>query len=193
MFDFRYHVASLAAVFVALVIGILVGVGLSGRGFVNDAERSVLQGQIDDLKTQRDAVVDALDDAELRGLALDDYSETTYPSLVKGRLRDRKLAVLFVGSIDQGISAAIRRAVRDAGGSITRVRAVGVPIDPAAIGRALPPGDRREYVGQARWEALGEALGREYVAGGPTPLWDALTEAIVVKQEGAPRPPWTGW
>ncbi|MGH3116966.1 MAG: copper transporter, partial [Gaiellales bacterium] len=28
MFDIRYHVASLAAVFIALVIGILVGVGL---------------------------------------------------------------------------------------------------------------------------------------------------------------------
>jgi Copper transport outer membrane protein, MctB len=188
VFDFRYHVASLAAVFVALVIGILVGVGLSGRGFVNDAERSVLQGQIDDLKTQRDAVVDALDDAQLRGLALDDYAETTYASLVRGRLRDRRVAVLFVGSIDQGISTAIRRAVRDAGGSITRVRAIGLPVDPGAVGRSLLPVDRREYVGQARWEALGKALGREYVAGGPTPLWEALTEAIVVQQEGAPRP-----
>ena len=49
MFDFRYHVASLAAVFIALVLGILVGVGLSGRGFVNDAERENLQSRIDDL------------------------------------------------------------------------------------------------------------------------------------------------
>src|SRR5918994_1919438 len=31
MFDLRYHVASLAAVFVALLIGILVGVGLIGK------------------------------------------------------------------------------------------------------------------------------------------------------------------
>ncbi len=39
MFDLRYHVASLAAVFIALVVGILVGVGISGRGFVDDVER----------------------------------------------------------------------------------------------------------------------------------------------------------
>ena len=45
MFDLRYHVASLAAVFVALVIGIFVGVGLSGKGFVNDAERANLQAR----------------------------------------------------------------------------------------------------------------------------------------------------
>ncbi len=192
MFDFRYHVASLAAVFVALVIGILVGVGLSGRGFVNDAERSVLQGQIDDLRTQRDAVADALGDAELRGIALDDYSESTYPNLVRGRLRDRSVAVLFVGSVDQGISTAIRRAVRDAGGSIARVRAVGMPLDPVAVARSLLPVDRREYVAQGRWEALGKALGAEYVSGGPTPLWDALTEAVVIEQAGASRRPADG-
>ena len=50
MFDLRYHVASLAAVFVALLVGILVGVGLSGRGFVNDAERANLNSQIADLR-----------------------------------------------------------------------------------------------------------------------------------------------
>ena len=53
MFDLRYHVASLTAVFVALVIGILVGVGLSGKGFVNDAERANLTRQIADLQRER--------------------------------------------------------------------------------------------------------------------------------------------
>jgi hypothetical protein len=33
--DLRYHVASLSAVFLALIVGILVGVGISGRGFVD--------------------------------------------------------------------------------------------------------------------------------------------------------------
>ena len=42
MFDLRYHVASLAAVFLALIIGIVVGVGISGKGFVSDSERRVL-------------------------------------------------------------------------------------------------------------------------------------------------------
>ena len=55
MFDLRYHVASLAAVFIALVLGILVGVGISGRGLIKESERGVLQAQIDDLRNQRDA------------------------------------------------------------------------------------------------------------------------------------------
>ena len=39
VFDLRYHVASLAAVFIALVLGILVGVGISGRG-LDQGERA---------------------------------------------------------------------------------------------------------------------------------------------------------
>ena len=50
MFDLRYHVASLAAVFVALIVGILIGVGLIAgiqikfsRGFMR---ASLLLGSI---------------------------------------------------------------------------------------------------------------------------------------------------
>lgn len=48
MFAFRYHVASLAAVFLALIIGILVGVGLSSDGFHKESERSLPNRQIAD-------------------------------------------------------------------------------------------------------------------------------------------------
>ena len=82
MFDFRYHVASLAAVFVALVIGILVGVGLSGRGFVDDAERSNLERQIQDLRDERDSATVLLEAAQRSGLAFDEYADDTYPALV---------------------------------------------------------------------------------------------------------------
>ena len=50
MFDLRYHVASLAAVFLALVIGILVGVGISSGGFVQKGERRILNDKIDELE-----------------------------------------------------------------------------------------------------------------------------------------------
>ena len=55
MFDLRYHVASLVAVFLALIIGILVGVGISGKGFVSDSERSLLNERIADLKNRLDS------------------------------------------------------------------------------------------------------------------------------------------
>src|SRR5207249_1874944 len=51
MFDLRYHVASLAAVFLALVIGILVGVGIADRGYVDKAQRGLLEQRITKLRS----------------------------------------------------------------------------------------------------------------------------------------------
>ena len=42
IFDLAYHVASLAAVFLALVIGILVGVVISSGGFVLEGRARIL-------------------------------------------------------------------------------------------------------------------------------------------------------
>jgi len=62
MFDLRYHVASLAAVFLALIIGILVGVGIADRGLVDKARRSLLEQRVASLQarlnqaTQRSAI-----------------------------------------------------------------------------------------------------------------------------------------
>ena len=55
MFDLRYHVASLAAVFLALIIGIVVGVGISSGGFVKKGERKLLTDQIADLRNRLSA------------------------------------------------------------------------------------------------------------------------------------------
>lgn len=193
MFDFRYHVASLAAVFVALVIGILVGVGLSGRGFVDDAERSNLEGQIDDLRAERDAAAAALDKVEQRGVALDDYADGTYSALVRGRLREGRVAVVFVGPVDQGVLGAVREAIRDAGGAVVRMRAIEAPIDDEAVTRALASRPAlRALAAPTRREELGRALGEELVAGGQTPLWDALSGVLVVERSGPSKPPANG-
>ena len=60
MFDLRYHVASLTAVFLALVIGILVGVGLADRGLFDQAKKSLLERRVTQLQTQLDQARSAL-------------------------------------------------------------------------------------------------------------------------------------
>lgn len=185
VFDLRYHVASLTAVFVALVIGILVGVGLSGKGFVNDAERANLTRQIADLQTERDAVQQSLGSASRVEQGLNDVAEGAYPAVVPGRLSGQRVAVLFVGPIDRGVSFAVGKAVRDAGGTVVRTRSIGVPIDTKAIQEVL----RRQPVlaqiaGSTRFADLGKALAGELVAGGKTLLWDAVDGIIVQEREG---------
>jgi hypothetical protein len=190
MFDLRYHVASLTAVFVALVIGILVGVGLSGKGFVNDAERSNLNDRIASLQNERDAAKQSLDAADRGARALTGFADAAYPAVVPHRLDGKKVAVLFVGPVDQGVSFNIQRAVTDAGGAVVRTRSLSVPLDTPAIQDAL----RREpalrhFIGANKLGELGNALALELAAGGTTPLWDALGKIIVQEREGASTPP----
>jgi hypothetical protein len=190
VFDLRYHVASLTAVFVALVIGILVGVGLSGKGFVNDAERANLTRQIADLRQQRDAAQQSLAAAGQGEQALKDFADTAYPAVVPGRLRGQRVAVLFVGPVDRGVLFAVGKAVHDAGGAVVRTRSIGVPFDQKAVQDALRRQPAlRQLAGREQLDDLGRALGVELAAGGKTPLWDALDEIIVQEREGPAGPP----
>src|SRR6476659_5850260 len=186
MFDLRYHVASLAAVFVALLLGIFVGVGLSGKGFVSDAERENLQAQIDALRGERDRAIARAASADQRGVDLDQFARTSYTALVDGMLEGKTVGVVFVGSVDQGLANSIRRAVGDAGGRVALVRALRVPLDPEAVDAALGAGpDTRELAGIDNRERLGRELARELVTAGPNPVFDSLARVIVEEQSGA--------
>jgi len=187
VFDFRYHLVSLTAVFLALVIGILVGIGISGRGFVDQAERKRLNREIEQLRTQLAAERERSGTLEQREQAEQNVIETSYPVLVEGRLAAKRIAVLFVGSNDQPFAFAVGQAVRDAGGQVSRSRALRVPIDEAAIEKQLAAVPALAgYVGDAQLGNLGRDLGRELVQGRETPLWDALSGLLVEEQSGAP-------
>jgi Copper transport outer membrane protein, MctB len=190
VFDLRYHVASLAAVFLALVLGIFVGVGLSGKGFVSDAERENLQASIDSLRAERDAALARAETAGLAGDALDDYARTAYPELVAGRLEGKTVGLVFVGSVDQGVAGAIRRTVTDAGGRVALVRALRVPLDADAVDAALQAEpETRELAGADTRERLGRELARELVAAGPNPVFDRLSRVLVEEQSGSASVP----
>src|SRR5918999_3805272 len=96
MFDLRYHVASLAAVFIALVIGILVGVGLSGRGLLDETERQRLQEDIARLDRESDRQQQRIEEL----LAAEQYERATYEAVMDGRLDGQRIALVFVGPID---------------------------------------------------------------------------------------------
>ena len=102
MFDLRYHVASLAAVFLALVIGILVGVGISSGGFVSKGERSLLNSEIDELQRSLDAARVRTGDLSRTQRGATMYVEESYPLLMADRLASRRVALVFVGPVDAG-------------------------------------------------------------------------------------------
>jgi Copper transport outer membrane protein, MctB len=191
MFDLRYHVASLAAVFLALVIGILVGVGISSQGVISTNERDVLNERIAELKRQRDSARQRAADLTRSQRVSQTFVSRTYPALMSGRLQATRVAVLFVGSADGSVPAEIEETLTDADSSgIVRLRALKVPIDVSTISRILS--SRRplaRYAGARRLGELGEALAVEFVTGGRAPLWTALTRVLVEERSGDAREP----
>ena len=185
MFDLRYHVASLAAVFLMLVVGILIGVGISGRGFVDNAERDRFNDRIAGLQEEADAANATADDLERRQEAAENFVESAYPALAAKRLEGKNIAILALGPVDPTVSAVERAVEEDADGRASRMRAVVLPLRLEAVEAALSRNpELGGYVGDEQLGNLGRDLGRELVAGGETPLWDALESEIVEVREG---------
>jgi hypothetical protein len=169
MFDFRYHVASLVAVFLALVVGIVIGVGLSGQGVVQEIEREELNNRIASLRAD-------LERAQTRGeqeRAAVQFVDAAYDVVMENRLASKRIAVVFVGQANE-LRSAISGAVSDADGTIVRLRALKLPVDEdALLAGAEEASDVRE---------LGRMLGTELLAGEATPLWDAVADQLVIER-----------
>jgi len=191
MFDLRYHVASLAAVFLALIIGILVGVGISGP--VDNQKTKFLEEQVAKYQRQLDQnSAQSSTDAREQQAALA-YINETYPVLVKNRLRGKQIAVVFVGDVKGGVRSQINRLFLDSGAQQLRLRAVKVPIDVRQLTSALKGQPAAVGLrGRQNVEALGRALGQELMLGGETPLWDSLNAELVGDREGANKAPADG-
>jgi len=182
MFDLRYHVASLAAVFIALIIGILVGVGLAGSGVTSKADLRLERQRNANLRATLGQVVAQRDAAAHTQKAF----QLAYPALMAGRLSNLNIAVLFVGKIDGSVRGDIERTLRDAGaGQPVRIRALKVPIVAQAIDTVLlTRAAYVKYVGSDKLGALGRALAGEFTLGGATPLWALLSSTIVEERIG---------
>jgi copper transport outer membrane protein MctB len=184
VFDLRYHVVSLTAVFVALVFGILVGVGLSGRGLIKETERAKLQLQIDDLRR-----ADKRSQARIRELeSASEYQRETYDAVMEGRLDSRKIAVVYVGEADGAVRTSVDQAVDDANGAVSRLRELKVPIEELRLRAAL----RNVPEAPQSLSEIGRTLAAELLDGGETPLWDALSNLLVLDGPGNMRFPVDG-
>jgi hypothetical protein len=186
MFDLRYHVTSLAAVFIALLIGILVGVALASHGLGN-SERKSLEDDVRRAQNSVDKLQVTVASLQQEKRADSNFVDDTYNALMTDRLKDKRVAVLYVGALKHPIQSDIATAIKDAGGGTpTRLYAVQVPIDAAAIEKRLGNSPALvKYAGTDHLRQLGQQLGRAFVDGGNMPIWSALHKVIV--QEATPR------
>jgi hypothetical protein len=175
----RYHAASLAAVFLALAIGILIGVGFGSdvvSGTAEDLESS-LGSDLDAAQERIGELEDELDrEAEFGRLA--------YPGLVDGRLRGREIALVALGDLDEAAADDARAALQPAGATLSEIAVVREPpdVDPAidaARGDSPKPESRREGL-----ELAARRTGRLLLTGGRG--FAELRTALLSRYSGEP-------
>lgn len=114
MISLRYHILSIAAVFLALAIGVVLGsTALSGRllsGLAND--KTSLGKQVTDLQTERNALNARLDDA-------DRFGTSVGPLAVKGQLDQRTVALVTTADASPADRDAVSALLKSAGATVT--------------------------------------------------------------------------
>ena len=185
MFDLRYHVASLVAVFAALLIGLLVGVALASHGLGN-TERKRLRTTCAELRFRTTRCRRRLDALSEEGAGDSAFVDTTYEAVMANRLKGKRVAVMFVGSVDGdtriGDHARDHRCRRQPRPRARRQGADRLDGALEALSRGRP--FLAAYAGRDQLTKLGHALGQEFVAGRDTPLWNSLLNLLVEERVG---------
>ena len=189
MFGLRYHVASLAAVFVALAVGILLGVAVSGNltDFGEDAERRNLEEDVEQLEQELEAARAQAEAATAMGEGADELFARAYQTLMDRRLEGQDVAVVFLGPADGSVRAEVEDTLEDAdGGAPASVIALEVPVDGADLQASLEEDEvLADFADEGGdFSDLGRELGRELVEAEETPLWDALATRLVEERSG---------
>lgn len=156
----RYHAASLVAVFIALAIGIVIGVGLA-----DDVVSTANDELVDSLNNDLDEAEAQLEDSELALERERDFSSRAYPALVSGELAGSSVAVVGVGELDDDTEAAVEEALAPTGAELAAKAVIAAPPDAAALADAAGPAFTNARRGGAELERLGRKIGAELSGG----------------------------
>jgi hypothetical protein len=168
--EFRYHVVSIAAVFLALATGIALGTGPLTGGVDSQAASAAEQDRQDRV------LRDQLDQAEHHAAFSDAYAQATSGQLLAGRLEGRSVALILLPGADDDIANGVADAIAAAGGSVTgTLELQPALLDPqnrqVAEGLATQVLERVEDVSSAddasTYELVGASLARGFLTDQP--------------------------
>ncbi|MDO7786413.1 copper transporter [Desulforamulus aquiferis] len=99
--DYRYHIATLVAVFMALGIGILVGSAVIGNEAIVERQKQLadrLELQLEELRQKNEAVQARANTLELDYNIQKQFEKQVLPPLVAGRLANKRIAIVETNS-----------------------------------------------------------------------------------------------
>jgi hypothetical protein len=112
--DFRYHLVSIVAVFLALALGIVLGsteLQPAAYNFLNSTSAK-LQNQLDQATSQRDA-------AQQQASQGEQYAQAVEPTVLHNLLTGQKLLIVTEPGAQSSVVSGITTAAVDAGATVT--------------------------------------------------------------------------
>jgi hypothetical protein len=181
VFDFRYHALSLAAVLLALAVGVVIGVAIGDSDLVSSAK----SGIVHDLKEEVSGAQQHASKLSAELSSEEAFANDLYPIAVHGLLGGQSIGLVFLGGSSNRLNALVRDAVTQAGGDLATVVAVREPLDLSGIGHAAE-GTRYAALAAAPASATSTTEGETATQSAEAPEADSkLVErfgAIVAKQ-----------
>lgn len=114
MVDFRYHIVSIVAIFLALAIGIVLGAGP-----LKTTSDAGLKTQVSDLRTNSQTLQNSLTSARSEIAFLDAFGAQAAPSLLAGRLAGLEVAVVSLPGADPALAAAVLTSLHQADATVS--------------------------------------------------------------------------
>src|SRR5271170_2814892 len=175
MFDYRYHALSLAAVLLALALGVVIGVAIGDSDLVSSAK----SGIVHDLSSELGDAHSQVSQLQTQLTSEEAFTSDLYPIAVHGLLRGRNIGLVFLGGTSDHINDLVRDAVTQAGGNLVTVVAgesVGThyaALAPAgstgsagSAGATAAAGPGAGEVDAQLVEQFGVLVGKQLVSGG---------------------------
>ena len=167
MIDFRYHIVSLVAVFLALGVGIVLG-----SGPLDEQIQGALETQTEDLRGDQKNLREKVTDLERQVSVGEDFAAEVIDPMTERQLVDRSVVIFALPDADNDLVDETAQALEGAGATVTgTVSITDVYIDPTKAMapledlslRLVPPGV--EFAdGATDIERVGTVLARATVA-----------------------------
>jgi len=181
VFDFRYHALSLISVFLALVLGLLLGVAIGDKGLVSSAERDIrasLRGDVRKAQAESENLRSQLDEQNK-------FLQEAYPLMVGSRLIGERVGVVTLGNISDSEIGNVRDALEATGARLTSVASLRTPLDLPALSQAsLGTPYQNLQTDPKLAKRFGERVGAGYMAGGGR-LLQRVHRALLASSSGA--------
>ena len=111
MFDMRYHIASLVAVFLALTVGLLLGSLIADKGVLADRQEQLVESiraDVNNINEENAALRVKLKEVE-------GFQEEVLPVAIKNRLLDKRVMIAGMRAGQEDTVNSIRKALELAG------------------------------------------------------------------------------